>query len=42
MNKNNFFKLLGVTGALFLIIFGNIGNFWRTVTVAWQKTEKNK
>lgn len=37
MNKNNFFKLVGVIGALFLIIFGNVSNFLRTVKLTWQK-----
>ncbi len=43
VKKNNFFKFVGFVGALFLMVFGNIGNFLRTIgLVAEKRGKKNK
>ena len=31
VRKNSFFKFVGFVGALFIIVFGNVGNFLRTI-----------
>jgi hypothetical protein len=31
MKKINVFKFLGLMGAVFLIAFGGLNNFWRTI-----------
>ncbi|MFA5749805.1 MAG: hypothetical protein WC895_01100 [Candidatus Shapirobacteria bacterium] len=42
MKRNNFFKVVGLMGALFLVAFGNINNFLRTIKLGWQKIDKQK
>ncbi len=31
VKKNSIFKFVGFVGALFLVVFGNLGNFLRTI-----------
>jgi hypothetical protein len=38
--KINFVKMLGILGAVVLIIFGSVDNIWRTVKLAWGKVIK--
>jgi len=40
MKKNNVFKAIGLVGAVFLIAFGGVNNFWRTVKLGWGKLSK--
>jgi hypothetical protein len=42
MKKNNFFKIVGLVSASFLIVFGSIGNFLRTLKLAGKKETKRK
>lgn len=38
--KFNFVKMLGILGAVVLIIFGSVDNIWRTIKLAWYKVIK--
>jgi hypothetical protein len=43
VKKNNLFKAIGLIGALFIVVFGNIGNFLRTLKVTVNgKNKKSK
>jgi len=37
VKKNSFFKLIGFVGALFIVTFGNVSNFLRTLGLVNQK-----
>lgn len=37
VKKNSFFKFVGFVGALFIIVFGNVGNFLRTIGLVEEK-----
>ena len=39
-NNNTLLKVMGLVGALFLVSFGNIHNFWRTVKLGLSRLEK--
>jgi len=36
-NKNNWFKVIGLIGAVVLIVFGNVNNLVRTIKLAGKK-----
>lgn len=36
-NKNNWLKIIGLVGAVVLIVFGNINNLVRTLKLAGKK-----
>lgn len=38
--KFNFVKILGILGAVVLILFGSADNIWRTIKLAWYKVIK--
>lgn len=40
MKKNNFFKFVGFMGALFIVVFGNVGNFLRTIGLVERRGNK--
>lgn len=40
VRKNSFFKFVGFVGALFIIVFGNVGNFLRTIGLVEEKRNK--
>ena len=43
VRKNNFFKFVGLVGALFIVVFGNVGNFLRTIgLIEGKRNKKNK
>jgi len=40
MKKNNWLKAIGLVGAVFLVAFGSVGNFWRTIKLGLGKLDK--
>jgi hypothetical protein len=40
MKKWNLLKAIGFIGAMFLIVFGTLGNLIRTVKLAWQRIDR--
>jgi len=40
VKKNSFFKFVGLVGALFIVVFGNVGNFLRTIGLVEGKRKK--
>ncbi len=40
VKKNNLFKFIGLVGALFIVVFGNMGNFLRTIGLIGEKRGK--
>lgn len=43
VRKNSFLKFVGFIGALFIVVFGNVGNFLRTIGLIEEKrNQKNK
>ena len=43
VRKNKFFKFVGLVGTLFIVVFGNVSNFLRTIGLIEEKrNQKNK
>jgi hypothetical protein len=42
VRKNKFLKFIGLVGALFIVVFGNVSNFLRTIGLIEEKRTQKK